>query len=98
MKQQDQGSPILHKNDEVLWSGTWGGDIPYPAKVTSITLVENSGSLEGSSVEAVQWSACDGREVVVDLDNGHWAYGYQISPRRTTTIQSPQARGKPILM
>jgi hypothetical protein len=83
MKQQNQGSVILHKGDEVLWSGAWGNDSPHPAKITNIVLVENPGSLEGSSVEAVQWSACKGSNVIVDLDNGHWAYGYQISKKGT---------------
>jgi hypothetical protein len=41
-------------------------------------------------VPAVQWDSIEKRDVVVTLENRHWAYGYQISPVSTVEA-APQA-------
>ena len=71
-------STILRVGDRVLWCGGFGDQAPRPARVVRVDLVE-PGQKHGVSVDAVPWSALT-RDVVVDLDNGHWAYGYQIRP------------------
>jgi hypothetical protein len=48
------------------------------AKVTSIELCEAEGLKEGIHVDKV-WVDLKDR-CVFDLDNGHWCYGYQITP------------------
>ena len=48
------------------------------AKVTSIDLCENEGDKEGIRVEKI-WVDLKDR-CIFDLDNGHWCYGYQITP------------------
>lgn len=64
---------LLRTGDIVEWSGGWGSNVPLAATVTKILL--GSGEIE---VPAVPWSAVKDREVMVDLSNGHWAYGFQI--------------------
>jgi len=65
---------ILQVGDTVEWRGSWGRGYPALTEVTNIIL----GNQE-IAVQAVPWSALKGREVVVDLSNGHWAYGFQIA-------------------
>ena len=73
-------STLLRVGDRVLWSGAWGLDAPRPARVTGIELVEPEQVKGGVPVDAVPWSAAVERDVIVDLDNGHWAYGHQLRP------------------
>ena len=69
---------ILKIGDKVLWRGAWGNEPAKEAKVKSIELCERRGEKEGKSVLVAKWA--DAERLVVDLDCGHWAYGYQISP------------------
>ena len=71
-------STILRVGDRVLWSGVWGEQATRPVHVVRIDLIE-SGQIQGVPVDAVPWSTVP-HEVVVDLDNGHWAYGHQLRP------------------
>lgn len=56
--------------DNVLWSHAWGKLEPRKARILSI---ESAGTgeevTEGETTE----------EYLVTLDNGHWAYGWQIT-------------------
>lgn len=69
--------------DKVLWRGAWGNDPPQVAVIRSIELVAPGQKENGTSVDEVPWAkieeAGDMNTVVVDLSNGHWAYGYQLS-------------------
>jgi hypothetical protein len=69
---------ILRVGDTVRWRGGFGGDAPKDAVVTGIEICKN-GSKYGDQVDKVDWSKKD--KIVVDLDNGHWAKGHQISPK-----------------
>jgi len=64
--------------DVILWSGSWGRDIQKPAKVTKIEADCNDLARDGTSVVQMLWADLTGRENVVTLDNGHWAYAFQI--------------------
>ena len=64
----------LKINDAVLWKGSWGKDNSQIAKVTGISKTKSPNEKEGVSVEDIDWND----NFVVDLDNGHWAYKYQI--------------------
>jgi hypothetical protein len=64
---------LLSVGDTVNWRGGGGKYIPLPAKVENISLVNG-----GSNIESISWSLLSDRQVVVDLDNGHWAYGEQL--------------------
>lgn len=66
---------ILKIGDKVLWSGSWGTSAPELVAVTGISIGSKE---EDNPVDFVEWSKI-GAGVVVDLDNFHWAYGYQIS-------------------
>jgi hypothetical protein len=81
--------PLLKVGDTVMWRHGWGSYAPQKAVIQTITLVENS-LLEGTDVPAVQWDSIENRDVVVTLENRHWAYGYQISPVSTVEA-APQA-------
>ena len=72
---------MLKIGDTVLWKGAFGTQAPKKAKVTGIEVCP-TGSKYGNSVDKVKWSIVNGesnKEVVVDLDNGHWARGSALS-------------------
>lgn len=79
MKTTDLYDAHLRINSVVWWRGAWGGDIPKLAQVKFITLT-NGYEKEGVDVNCVPWELCDDRRVIVDLNNGHWAYGFQVRP------------------
>ena len=67
----------LKIGDEVSWRGAWGSQASKRAVVTEIEVT--NGDKYGRSVNSVGWTRVRDRNVVVTLDNGHWAYGEQIS-------------------
>ena len=67
----------LKIGDEVSWRGAWGSQASKIAVVTEIEVT--NGGKYGDAVNSVEWSKVYDRNVVVTLDNGHWAYGEQIS-------------------
>jgi len=71
----------LTVGDKVMWRGAWNTEPPKKVTVESIELCP-VGKKHGSDVQSVAWNTIDGgkRNVVVTLDNGHWAYGYQLKP------------------
>lgn len=68
----------LKIGDKVKWRGAWGSEPEAIATVEGIEITK--GGKYGKSVEEVPWSEVFGRNVTVDLDNGHWAYASQIRP------------------
>jgi hypothetical protein len=84
---------LLKVGDTVQWKGAWGRDLPQLAKVTSIELVVPGEKDGGEEVQKAPWSIVETNAVVVTLDNGHWAYGDQISPASTkeTALQEAAA-------
>ena len=69
----------LKIGDEVIWRGSWGNDAPQPAKVEEIEIT--NGGKYGNPVDEVEWSEVHDRNLVVTLDNGHWAYASQIKKK-----------------
>lgn len=63
---------MLKIGDIVIWRGSWGKDAPKKAKVLCI-------EVNDIEVEEISWADINTREVVVTMDNNHWAYGNQIS-------------------
>lgn len=64
--------------DTVNWRGGFG---MYPAEPAVVKRIEiTHGAKNGTKVDEMLWEDFVGREAVVDLDNGHWAYASQISP------------------
>jgi hypothetical protein len=80
MSYEQHEPAILRVGDTVKWKGSFGADAYEFAQVMCIELCE-PGNKYGDEVEAVPWAVCGSREVVVNLDNGHWAYGTQIAPK-----------------
>ena len=68
----------LEINNIVTWRGVWGKDEPKVARVIEIRIWRNN-VLE--SIPKIDWTLVIGREVIVTFDNGHWAYGNQITPK-----------------
>ena len=66
----------LKIGDKVMWRGDFGFAPAKEAVVTSIELCEY-GCKHGESRSEVDWNDKD--RIVVDLDNGHWAKGHQLS-------------------
>ena len=70
----------LKIGDTVLWRGGFGSE---PAKLATIEEIEITGGYKyGEQVDEVPWSEVYGRNVTVDLENGHWAYAEQIRKNR----------------
>lgn len=69
----------LKIGDTVNWRGTWGKDAPQDAVVKTIEINCTAGN--GTEVNSVSWSKVNDRSVVVNLDNGNWAYGNQITKK-----------------
>ena len=71
----------LKVGDEVIWRGSWGNDLPKVVKVTCI-------EVNDINVSSIEWVNSGSRNVVVDLDNGHWAYGFQIAKKIKNNLGS----------
>jgi len=73
----------LKIGDKVIWRGAWGKEAPKEAIVEEIELCAN-GSKYGKTVKSVDWATIEkgNRSITVSLDNGHWAYGNQLSPMK----------------
>ncbi len=67
---------LLKVGDTVNWSGGFGNEPYKPAKVESIEVCHN-GSKNGIPVDSIAWDRVN-ENIIVDLDNGHWARGTQI--------------------
>ena len=65
--------------DQVHWKGSWGSDPQEEVTVTGIQINFESEKEEGYNVEEVDWDRVVGRDAIVDLNNGHWAWAFQIS-------------------
>ena len=72
--------PQLKIGDKVNWRGAWGSEKTKPAKVTGLIKTTRKRSKDGKDVNSVSW----GRKeyFIADLDNGHWAYGTQLTKYR----------------
>lgn len=71
----------LKVGDEVIWRGSWGKDLPKVVKVTCI-------EINDINVSSIGWDKVESRDVVVDLDNGYWAYGFQIVKKNENNLGS----------
>ena len=73
---------LLSVGDEVIWRHSWGTAIPASARVTGILVCSAPGSKYGEEVKAVAWARVESHEraVIVDLDSGNWAWGFQVRP------------------
>ena len=70
----------LNLGDQVSWRGGFGCDNARIATVIGIEVT--NGEKYGDDVEEVLWEEVYGRNVVIDLDNSHWAYADQIKQIR----------------
>lgn len=66
----------LSVGDKVIYRGGWGQEEPTEAVVEEIEIVKPSEKY-GRNVQSMQLKNVATKSVVV-LDDGHWAYGYQI--------------------
>lgn len=72
----------IRQGDIVWWRGSWGNEGWKEAKVVRIELVRPGEKDNGVLVPWVPTTVIE--NCVFDLDNGHWAYGYQIKPKEET--------------
>lgn len=70
-------SDKLKIGDKVMWRGAWGKEPAEEAIIDGIELCP-VGEKYGEQVKSVSWSTVEKNKVVVNLTNGHWAYGNQI--------------------
>lgn len=71
------GNEIVKIGTKVMWRGGWGHDAPKEATIKYIELCESENCKYGDPVSEV--SVEDLHRCCVGLDNGHWAYGDQIT-------------------
>ena len=69
----------LKIGDKVMWRGAWGAEPAKEATVTNMQLCA-VGSKYGKDIKSADWETVRNGKIVVSLDNGHWAYGTQLSP------------------
>ncbi len=71
----------LKVGDKVMWRGGWNTDPEKEATVESMELCA-VGCKYGKDVKSVAWETIEkgNRSITVTLDNGHWAYVYQLKP------------------
>jgi len=67
---------ILKVGDTVLWRGTYGTEPAEPAEVIGIQ--RDCVDKYGKAVSELPWAQATSRTVIIDLANGHWAYGNQL--------------------
>ena len=70
----------LKVGETVRWKGSWGSDPEELAKIVRIEICP-IGDKYGREVKKVLWSTVETKNVVVCLDNDHFAYGYQIKKK-----------------
>ena len=73
-------APDLKVGDTVQWRGSYGDQVARPSIVTAIVRTAESGGKYGPNVEQISWALINAGYGIVDLANGHWAYGHQIAP------------------
>lgn len=69
----------LNIGDTVSWRGAWGTEPAEEAKVSDMWITKNPREKYGKQVQDASWDMVKQNRVVVDLENGHWAYGEQLS-------------------
>lgn len=70
------GKKTINVGTKVTYRGSWGHGSIKKATIESIELCDCENAKYGTPVSEV--SVEDIRRCVFDLDDGHWAYGYQI--------------------
>ena len=68
--------PKYRIGQTVEWRGAWGSQPMKFAVITSLERTNRSREKYGVSVDHIM----DGEHFVCNLDNGHWAYDFQINP------------------
>jgi hypothetical protein len=63
--------------DHVMWRGAWGSEAPKKAKVIGIEITASPKDKEGAIASEVHHGK---QHYIADLDNGKWAYGWQLNP------------------
>lgn len=71
----------LKIGDTVSWRGCFGSDPAKDAEVKEIIITEQPRTKYGKNVDSVDWELVKENRVLVDLTNGFWAYGEQISKK-----------------
>lgn len=69
----------IEAGSKVMWSGSWGSDRSKEATIEYIEETTDINSKEGEEVDSVYHNGKEWNTYFIcGLDNGHWAYSYQI--------------------
>lgn len=71
--EEDDVAKTIKVGEKVMWSGGFGAQAEKPARITGIEVCDE-GEKNGDPVDKASLDD----NLVVTLDNGHWAYGDQI--------------------
>jgi len=80
---------MLRVGDKVRWSHGWGSEAYKEAEVSAIE-IDCEGKY-GTPVKEAPWSKVRGRNAIVILTNGHWAYGFQLREKVGATAPGGNA-------
>jgi hypothetical protein len=69
---------VIRIGDKINWRGNYGKAIPIEATVKKIVDNRNGCKSEDYYKSSVELEKFVGRDFIVDLTNGYWAYAYQI--------------------
>ena len=70
----------LKVGDIVNWKGAWGSQSSKDAVVDGIE-INCINKYDGENVDEVNWRKVNNRSTIISLNNGHWAYGTQITEK-----------------
>lgn len=70
---------ILKIGDRVLWSGSYGREIPKEVTIKGIHKVNNGDINDTIDVDSVAWYLVTEKDFIFTFEeNDRWAYAYQI--------------------
>lgn len=73
----------LQIGNPVAWRHAWGSGPLKEAVISHIMITAEPRSKDGEDAEEAPWTLVLENRVLVNLTNGSWAYGSQISPPGT---------------
>lgn len=58
------------------------GSLPMITTVEKIWWFDSPEDSEGTELNGIPWDSVDSKEVIIDLDNGHWSPGRKIKKKQ----------------
>jgi hypothetical protein len=78
---EESNTPMLTIGDIVSWCGHYGELPPHDVEIIAIVITPEGGSDRslGTPLQSVPWDKLIGKNILVGIKPGLWAYGSQLS-------------------